>query len=55
LAEWKAVEEENEENGGETQEEIIVEVEEGDVLTVGTSHPPRSHKHLSLFLNFGEP
>jgi len=59
LAEWNAVEEENKENDGdnfeETLEEIIVEVDEGDMLTLGTSHPPRSHEHLSLFLNFSEP
>jgi len=59
LAEWKAVEEEeNEENVGddfeETLEEVVVEADEGEMLTLGTNHRPRSHEHLSLFLTFGE-
>ena len=60
LAEWKAeLVEENEVNIGdefeETSEEIVVEADKGDMLTLGTNNPPRSHEHLSLFLTFGEP
>ena len=31
-----------------------MEADEGDMLTLDTNHPPRSHEHLSLFLTFGE-
>ena len=51
-------EQENEEKVGddldETLEEIAVEVDEDDMLTLGTNHPPRIHEHLNLFLSFGE-
>jgi len=53
------LEEENEENLGdelgETIQEIVVEVDEGEMLTLDTNHPPRSHERLSLFLTFSEP
>ena len=39
----------------EALEEIVVEVDEGDMLTLDTNHTPRSHEHLSVFLTFGEP
>jgi len=64
LAEWKVVEEakleeEKKENVGdeleETMEEIVVEADEGEMLTLDTHHPPRSHEHLNLFLTFSEP
>jgi len=32
-----------------------VEADEGEMLTLGTDHPPRRHEHLSLFLTFSEP
>ena len=52
-------EEEEEENVGddlkETLEEIVVRAEEGETLTLGTNHPPKSHEHLSLFLSSSEP
>ena len=52
-------EEENKGNDGnnfeETLDEIIIEADESDMLTLGTNHPPRSHEHLILFLTFGEP
>jgi len=39
----------------ETLEEIVVEADEGEMLTLGTDHPPRSHEHQRLFLTFSEP
>jgi len=45
-------EEENKENDGdnfeETLEEIIIEADDGDMLTLGTKHPPMSHEYLSI-------
>jgi len=32
-----------------------MEADEGQMLTLGTNHPLRSHEHLSLFLTFSEP
>jgi len=32
-----------------------VEADEGDMLTLDTHHPPRSHEHLILFLTSREP
>jgi len=32
-----------------------VKADEGDMLTLDTHHPPRSHEYLGLFLTFGEP
>ena len=37
----------------ETLEETVVEANEGHMLTMDTNHPPRSQKHVSLFLTFG--
>ena len=39
----------------ETVEEILVEANKGDMLTLNTHHPPRSHEHLSLPTTFYEP
>jgi len=60
LAEWKAVdevelEEENEEHDGDNLEEIVVEVDEGEMLTLDTHHPARSSEHLGLIITFDEP
>ena len=64
LAEWQAAREvESEEkieqkNGDvfeETLEEILVEANKGDMLTLNTHNPPRSHEHLSLPTTFYEP
>ena len=49
------MEEEIEEKDGDTFEGIMVEVEEGQMLTLDTHHPPRSNEHLGLLLTFGEP
>ena len=49
------MEEEIEEKDGDTFEGIMVEVEEGQMLTLDTHHPPRRNKHLSLLLTFHEP
>jgi len=38
----------NEDELKETLEEILVETNKGDMLTLNTHHPPRSHEHLSL-------
>ena len=52
-------EEEEEENVGDdlkqTLEEIVVKADEGETLTWGANHPPKSHEHLSLFLISSEP
>jgi len=39
----------------ETLEEIVVKVDEGKILALGTNHPPKNHEHLSLFLTSSEP
>jgi len=49
------LEEENEGNDEDNSKEIVVEADEGDMPTLDTHHPPRSHELLSLFLTFGEP
>jgi len=33
----------------------VVEVDEGEMLALGTHHPPGSNEHLGLLLTFGEP
>ena len=38
-----------------TLEEIVVKANEGELLTLGTNHPPKSHKHVILFLTTSEP
>ena len=52
-------EEEEEENVGddlkESLEEIVVTADEGETLTLGTNHPPKSYEHISLFLSSSEP
>jgi len=62
LAEWKAkeeveLEEEREEDEGEDLEEIEIEADEGDMLTLDTyPHPPKGKENQSiLFMTFGEP
>jgi len=32
-----------------------VKADESEMLTLGTNHPPKTHEHLSLFLNSSEP
>ena len=39
----------------DTLEETVVKADEGEMLTLGTNHPPKSHEHLSLFLSSSEP
>ena len=36
-------------------EEIEVETDEGEMLSLSTSHPQKNHEHLSIFLSSGEP
>lgn len=52
-------EEEEEENVGDdlkqTLEEIVAKADEGETLTLGANHPPKSHEHRSLFLISSEP
>jgi len=60
LAEWKVVEnqeieEKFEGDFEETLEEIIVEADEGEMITLSTNHPPKSHNHLSVLLTFHDP
>jgi len=61
LAEWKAteeveLEEEFEEHDGDDLEEVMVEADEGSVLTLDTHHPPKGKENLSIFfITFGEP
>jgi len=49
------LEEESREKTGEIFEEVVVEADEGEVLSLDTHHPLRSHKHLSLPTTFHEP
>ena len=49
------LEEESREKNGEIFEEVVVEADEGEVLSLDTHHPLRSHKHLSLPTTFHEP
>jgi len=46
--------EDREEKDGTTFEEILVEADEYDMLTLDTHDPPRSNEHLSLLLTFDE-
>ena len=39
----------------ESLEEILVEANKGDMITLNTHHPPRSHEHLSPPTTFHEP
>ena len=60
MAEWKAteeveLEEEIEEHRRDDLEEIVVEANEGEMLTLNTYHPPRSNEHLGLLVTFHEP
>ena len=63
LAEWKATEEvpievevENENHGKEEIEEIMVDADEGDMLSIPTHHPPKDKGNRSvLLLSLGEP
>ena len=61
LAEWKAMEEvqvdeEVADHDEEELEEIMVEADEGDMLTIDTHHPPKGKENRSiLFLSLGEP
>ena len=60
MAERKAIEEaeskeEIEEHNGDDLEEIVVEVDEGDMLTLNIHHPPRSNEHLDLLITFHGP
>ena len=60
MAAWKAIaevesKEEIEENNGDDLEEIVVEADEGDMLTLNTQHPPRSNEHLDPLITFHEP
>jgi len=61
LAERKAIEEveseeEIEEHDGDNLEEVVVEADEGDMLTLDAHHPPKGKEHHNLiFFSFGEP
>ena len=61
MAEWKAIkevesEEEIEEHDGDNLEEVVVEADEGDMLTLDAYHPPKGKEHHNLlFISFGEP
>ena len=45
-----------EEKDGNTFEEIKLEAEEGEILTLATHHPPKEKEaHSLLFISFGEP
>ena len=62
LAEWKAneeveLEEKKEEDEGDDLEEIEIEADEGEMLTLDTyPHPPKGKENQSiLFMTFGEP
>jgi len=35
-------------------EEIVVEADKGEMLTLDTHHPPRSNEHLGLLITFDE-
>ena len=57
VAEPKEVEleEKIEEKNGDVFVEVVIEADEGEILTVDTHHPPRSHERLSLPTTFYEP
>ena len=48
------LEEESREKTGEFFEEVVVEADKGEVLSLDTHHPPRSYEHLSLPTTFYE-
>jgi len=49
-------EDEVQEKDGNTLEEIGIETEEGEMLTLDTHHPPKDKEHRTLlFISFGEP
>jgi len=60
LAEWEAameveLEEKNEEKNGDVFEEVVIEADESEILSVDTHHPPRSNESLELLSTFHEP
>ena len=50
------LEEEVEDHDGDDLEEVVVEADEGSMLTLDTYHPPKGKKNPSIpFISLGEP
>ena len=60
FAKWEAameveLEEKIEEKNGDVFEEVVIEADESEILSVDTHHPPRSNEYLDLLATFHEP
>jgi len=51
----EAIEQEKEKEVTDSVEEVKVKTDEGEMLTLSTSHPQKNHEHLSLFFTSSEP
>ena len=51
----EAIEQEKEKEVAYSLQEVEVKTDAGQMLSLSTSHPPKNHVHISLFLTFGEP
>jgi len=49
------LEEEIEEKNGDVFEEVVVEADNGEVLSLDTNHPPSSNEYLGLSITYHEP
>ena len=43
------------EKNGDVFEEVVIEADESEILSLNTHHPPRSNEYLELLATFHEP
>ena len=51
----EGTEQEKEKEVADSLEEVEVKTDEGEMLSLSTSHPQKNHEHLSIFPSSGEP